>query len=81
MRMVFSSVMSFMKSSLLKKCMFILETKTLVAMQAGLMEQKITNGIKLTLQPIPGEVDGTIYYDNRYDVSIGYNKFGIKYPQ
>ena len=37
--------------------------------------EMISNGIKLTLQPIPGEVDGTIYYNNRYDVFIGYNKY------
>ena len=43
--------------------------------------EMITNGIQLTLTPISDLVDGTIYYDNRYDVSIGYNKFGIKYPQ
>ena len=43
--------------------------------------EMINNGIKLTLQPIPGEVNGTIYYNNRYDVSIGYNKYGVKHPQ
>ena len=43
--------------------------------------EMINNGIKLTLQPIPGDVNGTIYYNNRYDVSIGYNKYGVKHPQ
>ena len=43
--------------------------------------EMVTNGIKLTLTPISDLVDGTIYYDNRYDVFIGYNKFGAKYPQ
>ena len=41
--------------------------------------EMLNNGIKLALQPITDQVDGTIYYDNRYDVSIGYNKFGIKH--
>ena len=43
--------------------------------------EMVTNGIQLTLTPISDLIDGTIYYDNRYDVSIGYNKFGVKYPQ
>jgi hypothetical protein len=43
--------------------------------------EMLTNGIKLTLTPLTNEVDGSIYYNNLYDVSIGYNKFGIKYPQ
>ena len=43
--------------------------------------EMLTNGIKLTLTPmVPTEVTGSIYYDNRYDVSIGYNRYGIKYP-
>ena len=43
--------------------------------------EMVTNGIKLTLTPITNVIDGSIYYENRYDVSIGYNKFGVKYPQ
>ena len=43
--------------------------------------EMISNGIKLTLTPIPGEVSGAIYYNNQYDVSIGYNKYGVKYPE
>ena len=39
--------------------------------------EMITNGIKLTLQPILGEVDGSIYYNNQYEVSIGYNRYGL----
>ena len=44
--------------------------------------EMIANGIKLTLTPmVPTEVVGTIYYNNRYDVSIGYSRYGVKYPQ
>ena len=43
--------------------------------------EMVTNGIKLTLTPLTNEISGSVYYNNQYDVSIGYNKFGIKYPQ
>ena len=43
--------------------------------------EMIANGIKLSLTPITDEVSGAIYYNNRYDVSIGYNKYGVKYPE
>jgi hypothetical protein len=43
--------------------------------------EMVTNGIKLTLTPLTNVIDGSVYYNNTYDVSIGYNKFGIKYPQ
>ena len=43
--------------------------------------EMITNGIKLILTPVTNHVDGTVYFNNAYDVSIGYNKYGVKYPQ
>ena len=43
--------------------------------------EMVTNGIKLTLTPVTNVIEGSVYYNNHYDVSIGYSKFGIKYPQ
>ena len=41
----------------------------------------ISNGVRLTLNALSGEITGTVYYDNQYEVSIGYNRYGSKYPQ
>jgi hypothetical protein len=42
----------------------------------------ISNGIQMTLTPMTGQISGTVYLNNRYDVTISYNQFGVnKYPQ
>jgi hypothetical protein len=42
----------------------------------------ISNGIQMQLTPITGLISGSVYYNNKYDVTISYNKFGVnKYPQ
>ena len=40
----------------------------------------MTNGVKLTLTPMTGLISGSVYLNNKYDVFIGHNKFGFKYP-
>ena len=41
----------------------------------------MTNGVKLTLTPMTGLITGSVYLNNKYDVFIGHNKFGFKYPE
>jgi hypothetical protein len=42
----------------------------------------ISNGIQMQLTPITGLISGSVYYNNKYDVTISYNKFGVnKFPQ
>jgi hypothetical protein len=44
--------------------------------------ERIDNGIKLSLTPMTGQISGTVYLNNKYDVTISYNQFGVnKYPQ
>ena len=42
--------------------------------------ERLTNGIRLKLNPIPGDIIGSVYLRNQYDVTISYNRFGFKFP-
>ena len=42
--------------------------------------ESISNGIKLYLNTISGETYGTTYVDSSHYVSIGYNRYGIAFP-
>ena len=35
----------------------------------------LTNGVRLTLAPLDALTEGSVYYNNQYDVSIGYNRY------
>ena len=35
----------------------------------------LTNGVRLTLQPVDALTEGSVYYNNQYDVSIGYSRY------
>ena len=37
----------------------------------------LTNGVRLTLTPLDALTNGAVYYNNQYDVSIGYCRYGI----
>ncbi len=42
----------------------------------------ISNGIQMKLTPMTGLISGSVYLNNKYDVTISYNKFGVnKFPQ
>jgi hypothetical protein len=39
--------------------------------------EAITNGVRLTLSTNSGDTSGNVYYDNQYEVSIGYNRYSL----
>ena len=39
--------------------------------------ESISNGVRLTLSVNSGETSGNVYYDNQYEVSIGYNRYSL----
>ena len=40
---------------------------------------ELSYGVRLTLTPITSLIEGSVYYNNQYDVFISYNMYGYKY--